>query len=226
MSRRPRTAKKLAQRIELSYFKQPQPLRRWRFILSVTFPALALLWLAAAGVSKNRSPYSMGRVAASHAFFGQKCSACHVADTVSFRHRVTDQACLACHDGPIHHADQLFTPSCSSCHVEHQGRMRLAAVRDASCMQCHANLTTRAGAPHFVRSIVSFARHPEFAPLRANFTDPGTIRFNHAAHLVANLIGPGGRRVQLACNDCHRPGAPRGSWPYGEIGRASCMVRV
>jgi len=160
----------------------------------------------------------MGAVSAPHALFGQKCSACHVADTVSFRHPVTDQACLACHDGPIHHADQKFTPSCSSCHVEHQGRIRLAAVRDSSCTQCHANLTTRAGAAHFVLSIVSFARHPEFAPLRANFTDPGMIKFNHSAHLVANIIGPGGRRVQLACEDCHRPGAPRGSWPYGQPG--------
>ncbi len=218
MARRPRTAKKLAQRIELSYFQRPQPLRRWRFILSVAFPALALLWLAVAGLSKNRTPYSMGAVSPPHALFGQKCSACHVADTVSFRHPVTDQACLTCHDGPIHHADQKFTPSCSSCHVEHQGRIRLTAVRDSSCTQCHANLTTRAGAPHFVRSIVSFARHPEFAPLRANFADPGTIKFNHSAHLVTSLIGPGGRRVQLACNDCHRPGAPRGSWPYGQPG--------
>lgn len=218
MARRPRTAKKLAQRIELSYFQRPQPLRRWRFILSVAFPALALLWLAVAGVSKNRTPYSMGAVSAPHALFGQKCSACHVADTVSFRHPVTDRACLACHDGPIHHADQQFTPSCSSCHVEHQGRIRLTAVRDSSCTQCHADLTTRGGAPHFVRTVLSFARHPEFAPLRANSTDPGTIKFNHSAHLVTSLIGPGGRRVQLACDDCHRPGAPRGSWPYGVPG--------
>ncbi|HVA72874.1 MAG TPA: hypothetical protein VNF02_07145 [Candidatus Limnocylindrales bacterium] len=218
MSRRPRTAKKLAQRIELSYFKRTQPLRRWRFVLSIAFPALALLWLAAAGVSRNRSPYSMGPVSAPHAFFGQKCSACHVADTASFRHPVTNQACLACHDGPIHHADQVFTPSCSSCHVEHQGRMRLTAVRDSSCTQCHANLSTRFGAPHFVRSVVSFARHPEFAPLRDHLKDSTTIKFDHAAHLKANLIGPGGRRVQMTCNDCHRPGAARGSWTYGQPG--------
>ncbi|MFZ0211584.1 MAG: hypothetical protein WAL55_02650 [Candidatus Acidiferrales bacterium] len=218
MPRRPRTAKKLAQRIDLTYFQRPHPLRRWRFILSVAFPVLALLWLAAAGVSKDRSPYSMGPVSASHAFFGQKCSACHVADTVSFRHPVTDQACLACHDGPIHHADQLFTPSCSSCHVEHQGRVRLLAVRDASCTQCHADLATRSGALHFARAVLSFARHPEFAPLRDGFKDPGTIKFNHQVHLQANLLMPNGSRVQLACNDCHRPGSPRGSWPYGAPG--------
>ncbi|MHB8753591.1 MAG: cytochrome c3 family protein [Candidatus Acidiferrales bacterium] len=218
MPRRPRTAKKLAQRIELSYFKRAHPLRRWRFILSVALPAIAIAWLAVAGVSKNRSPYSMGPVSAPHAFFGQKCFACHVADTVSFRHPVTDQSCLVCHDGPIHHADQVFTPSCSSCHVEHQGHIRLTAVRDSSCTQCHADLTTRAGAPHFVRSVLSFARHPEFAPLRANFKNPGTVKFSHAAHLAPNLIGPDGRRVKLACDDCHRPGAPRGSWRYGQPG--------
>jgi hypothetical protein len=218
LARRPRTAKKLAQRIELSYFKRAQPLRRWRFILSVAFPALALLWLAVAGVSKNRTPYSMGTMSAPHAVFAQKCSACHAADTISFRHPVTDQACLACHDGPIHHADQEFTPSCSSCHVEHQGRIRLTAVRDSSCAQCHANLSTRLGAPHFVRTIRSFTRHPEFAPLRDNFSDPGAIKFNHRLHLLGNLLGPSGRRVNLACDDCHRPGTPHGSWPYGAPG--------
>ena len=218
MPRRSRTAKKLAQRIELSYFERPHPLRRWRFILSVAASAAALLWLAVVGVSGSRKPYSMGPVSASHAFFSQKCSACHVADTVSFRHPVTDQACLACHDGPVHQAAQTFAPSCSSCHAEHLGRKQLVTVRDASCTQCHADLSTRTGALHFVRTVLSFAEHPEFAPLRANFKDPGTIKFNHAVHLQENLLGPSGRRVLLACNDCHRPGAGRGSWPYGAPG--------
>ena len=219
MPRRPRTAKKLAQRIELSYFERPHPLRRWRFILSGAVPVVALLWLAVVGLSGSRTPYSMGPVSASHAFFGQKCSACHARDTISFRHPVSDQSCLTCHDGPVHQAAQVFTPSCSSCHVEHVGRARLvAAVSDASCTQCHANLSTTNGAPHFARTVLSFAAHPEFAPLRANSKDPGTIKFNHSVHLQANLIGPNGRRVQLACNDCHRPGAGRGSWPYGVPG--------
>ncbi|MFZ0640618.1 MAG: hypothetical protein WA020_08865 [Candidatus Acidiferrales bacterium] len=218
MPRRPRTAKKLAQRIELSYFERPHPLRRWRFILSVALPVAALLWLAVVRVSGNRTTYSMGPVSTPHAFFGQKCSACHAADTVSFRHPVTDQACLACHDGPVHQAAQTFTPSCSSCHAEHLGRTQLVRMRDTSCTQCHANLSTRTGAPHFVRTVLSFAKHPEFAPLRDDFKDPGTIKFNHAVHLQQNLLGPGARRVQLACNDCHRPGAGRGSWPYGAPG--------
>ncbi|MGH9866063.1 MAG: hypothetical protein ACRD4H_11675, partial [Candidatus Acidiferrales bacterium] len=84
--------------------------------------------------------------------------------------------------------------------------------------QCHGDLSTRSGAPHFVRTVLSFARHPEFAPLRDNFKDPGTIRFNHSVHLAANLLGPGGRRVELECTDCHRPGAPHGLWPYGAPG--------
>lgn len=218
MPRRPRTAKKLAQRIELSYFDRPAPLRRWRFILSVALPALALLWLVVARVSGSRSAYSMGPVSKPHAFFAQKCSTCHAADAISFRHPATDQSCLACHDGPIHQASQVFAPSCGSCHTEHLGRTQLVAVRDASCTQCHANLTTRSGVPHFVRTVLSFASHPEFAPLSSNFKDPGSIKFNHSVHLQQNLLGPDGRRVQLACDDCHRPGAARGSWPYGAPG--------
>lgn len=224
MARRPRTAKKLAQRIELSYFERPHPLRRWRLVLSVALPAAALLWLAVVRVSGNRTPYSMGPVSLPHALFGGKCSVCHLADAVSFRHPVTNQACLACHDGPVHQAAQTFTPSCGSCHTEHLGRTQLVAVRDASCTQCHANLSTRTGAPRFVRSILSFAKHPEFAPLRDNFRDPGTIKFNHAVHLEDNLLGPGDHGVQLACNDCHRPGAARGSWPYGAPGTAAVTL--
>jgi len=42
-----RTTKKLAQRIDLNYFKRPHPFRQWRFWLSVCIPAAAILWLGA-----------------------------------------------------------------------------------------------------------------------------------------------------------------------------------
>ncbi|MBA0087666.1 MAG: hypothetical protein HRJ53_21995, partial [Acidobacteria bacterium Pan2503] len=42
---RTRTTKKLAQRIDLHYFKRPTPLKYAKFWLSFLTPLLALLWI-------------------------------------------------------------------------------------------------------------------------------------------------------------------------------------
>jgi len=201
-----RTTKKLAQRIDLNYFKRPHPFRRWRFWLSVAAPVIAILWLAWYGVAGSNRIYSGGKMSRAHAVLAAKCDACHLRTASTFSAKASDQACLSCHDGPIHHANQTFTPNCSSCHEEHQGRMRLAATADASCTQCHANLRTTGEPTRYVRDIENFGSgHPEFAALRPSAADPGTIKLNHAVHLKKNLKGPNGEPVQLDCDDCHRP---------------------
>lgn len=217
MPREKRTTKTVAKRIDLNYFKRPSPWRRWRFALSVALPSLAVAWLAAYGVARNNHVYSSGKMSPAHAVLTRQCAACHITRAGSLRASATDQACLSCHDGPIHHADQVFTPSCSSCHVEHRGRMRLAATADESCTQCHADLRTSGKATSYARNITEFTSngHPEFAPLRLGFRDPGTIKLNHAIHLKANLIGPNNTRVQLECDDCHRADAANQSWRFG-----------
>jgi hypothetical protein len=202
---RTRTTKKLAQRIDLNYFRRPAPLRRWRFWLSLAAIALALVWIGWHAARRDDALYSAGKLSAAHAVFSNHCSACHVSvPGVFFRREVSDHTCLDCHDGPIHQASQTFTPSCASCHADHRGAIRLAEVSDANCTQCHANLEPRSGAAHYVTHIESFASdHPEFAALRSGAVDPTTIEFNHAVHMQANLTGPNGR-VQLVCGDCHR----------------------
>jgi len=208
------TTKKLAERIDLNYFKHPHPLRRWRTILSVAMPALALLWLLWIAFTHNARVYSSGRMSASHAVLTARCDECHVKEAGSFSAAAEDRACAACHDGPIHHANQVFTPKCSGCHVEHRGPRRLAATADADCAQCHADLRTSGAATGFAREIRSFgAGHPEFAALRPGSTDPGTVKLNHAVHLKANLLGPNGP-VQLDCDDCHRPPASQAAWRF------------
>ena len=153
-----------------------------------------------------RKPYNAGPLAHSHALLGHKCGACHVSQA-SFQRSATDQACLGCHDGPVHHADQTFTPACSNCHVEHQGALRLASTSHRACTQCHENLQTTQGAPNFVSKISGFdSSHPEFAVLRGGRTDPGTIKFNHHVHLKVDLRGPNGP-MQLKCADCHQRAA-------------------
>jgi hypothetical protein len=217
---RTRTTKKLAQRIDLDYFKRPSPFRRWRFLLSVAAPALAVAWIAWYGVRGDRRVYSAGGLSSAHAVLTRQCSACHASNAGLLVRSVADEKCLACHDGAIHHTTQSFTPSCVSCHTDHRGAIRLAATGDANCTQCHADLTILGGSTTFVRNIASLeGNHPEFAVLRSGRRDPGTIQLNHYLHLQPNLLGPNGKRVQMVCSDCHRSAADAGElWPYGDTG--------
>src|ERR1700758_4775419 len=149
MLRRTRTTKKLARRIDLQYFTRPHPFRRWRFWLSVAAPVLALSWLFTLPLQGGEKAYSSGPLSKSHAVFAQKCGLCHVTRAGFFFKEVSDDACVACHDAPLHQSNQTFTPRCSSCHTEHKGSIRLSAVADTSCTQCHAHLKTRGGQPHY-----------------------------------------------------------------------------
>jgi mono/diheme cytochrome c family protein len=222
MLRRSRTTKKLAKRIDLQYFTRPHAFRRWRFWLSVAVPVLALGWLVTQRAQGGQKVYSSGPLAASHAVFTQQCSLCHVARTASFSAQVNDQACLACHDAPAHHTNQTFTPACSSCHLEHKGARSLSATSDSSCSQCHADLRTRDGQPHYVASITKFTNgHPEFSALRTGKADPGKVKFNHNVHLQPHLMGPSNARVELSCDDCHRTTKGLDGWPYAATFDAS-----
>jgi hypothetical protein len=209
------TTKNLAQRIDLEYFKHPHPFRRLRFILSVALPVTALLWLGWHALARNDRLYSGGRMSASHAVLTARCNACHVAQAGAFSARASDQGCDTCHDAPLHHANQIFTPTCAACHAEHRGHPRLAVTADVSCTQCHASLHTTGAATHFTSDITRFVGgHPEFAALRTGSVDPGTIKLNHAIHLKHNLRGPNGL-VQLDCDDCHRTAKPESRWRFG-----------
>jgi hypothetical protein len=209
------TTKKLAQRIDLSYFKRPHPFRRLRFILSVAAPVAAILWLGWYAFARDNHVYSGGRVSTAHAILSTECNACHVKEAGSFSAKASNQGCESCHDGPIHHANQVFTPNCASCHEEHRGHLRLAATSNVSCTQCHANLHTAGAGAHFALTVTRFdGDHPEFAAVRFGNADPGTIKFDHAVHLKHNLRGPKGL-VELDCQDCHRPPVTHSNWKYG-----------
>ena len=203
---RTRTAKALAKRIDLNYFKRPHALRRLRLLLSLAAPAVGLLWLGGMAAAGNRAPYSSGPVSSAHAFAEAKCEVCHQRDE-SFRAHVGDKACLTCHSGPAHvpatAAAAHQEPSCASCHREHQGRVELAAVvPDGKCAECHGDLKTTGSG--IVRSIHSFPdRHAEFAVLREGRKDPGLLRFNHEVHASENLRGPNGPE-KLECATCHQ----------------------
>ena len=208
----------------MNYFKRPHAFRRWRFWLSVSVPLLAVLWLAWHSLTGNQRVYSGGQMSPAHAVLATKCDACHFEMAGFFSAKASDRACLACHDGPIHHANQTFTPKCSSCHEEHRGHARLATTSDAACSQCHADLRTTGAATKFVRDIENFGPgHPEFAAVRPGSIDPGTIKLNHAVHMKRNLAGPNGS-VQLDCDDCHRAPTSTDAWRFGSAPASAMAV--
>ncbi len=220
---RQRTAKTLGTRHDLNYFKRFTAFRFWRLSLALAVPVAAVLWLGSAG-GRKQTIYSKGPLSSAHAFFAEQCGLCHSAlvsgvRMAGFKKTVTDEVCLSCHQAPAHQAGQLFTPTCGSCHVEHQGLVRLSHVQDAQCVQCHRDLQVKDGHSRFVTNIRGFNRnHPEFAPVRdpARSTSSITIAFNHATHLRESIMSPSGR-VKLECEDCHRPASEAaGPWKYGE----------
>ncbi len=218
MPGRIRDTKQLAQRIDRGYFKRLFPIPLWRRILSLAAVCGGLAWLGFHAFAHDETPYSGGPLAAKHAILGGNCAACHGPDSAKGR-KVSDQACLSCHDGPVHNVAQTFSPACVQCHVEHQGAARLVAANGSqACSNCHSNLHTKTGRLSVAANIESFTKgHPEFAPLRRGAADPAAIKFNHKTH-VGDLM--------LKCGECHRPGGVDEAWNFGhaEAGKPSPAV--
>jgi len=224
---RTRTTKKLAQRIDLNYFKRPTPLKRAKLWLAILLPALALAWIVAHFAMRDSRVYSSGRLANPHAVFETQCAACHVREAGSYSAKAENLACLACHDGPIHHAEQTRTPGCAECHLEHRGKINLSAASNQACADCHANLGGHGGAVNYASGIRSFEDgHPEFPPAKVGTRDPGTIKLNHMLHMKPIRSAPHGPNVQLTCGECHRSVAAAASspWPYADAKYAATSV--
>jgi hypothetical protein len=226
---RTRTTKKLAQRIDLNYFKRPTTLKRAKFWLSAAVPAIALVWIGWHGFTRDSRVYSSGRMSGAHAVLEADCVACHVQVAGMFSGAASDSACLSCHDGPSHHAAATKSVGCATCHTEHRGRVNLVAAKNEACAECHGDLKTNSGAPHYAAHIESFEEgHPEFSALRPLngmvAHDPGTIKVNHAIHMKPIRRGPNGPNVQLECGDCHQTGTTSAEWKYADASYASANV--
>ena len=172
--------------------------------------------------------WESGPMSRAHRFFGQDCGGCHEQP---FR-RVRDGACLECHKGQPHHADdaELLRASgleqwrCADCHLEHTGSDGLIATAPRLCTDCHA-APGRTMPASDTRAVTGFGagQHPQFrvrlvAPddgggfgwrrvrLDDSLREDNGLVFPHAAHLAAEGIeGPQGKEV-LDCAGCHRPG--------------------
>jgi hypothetical protein len=211
--------------VELDYVRRPSPLVRWRkYLLLLSWlggvaAAVGLIGWAVAGFPQPRTVYAGGPVSTAHAQFYDQCEFCHTERFATWdrlwrhdegRRSIPNATCAGkCHDGPPHHDTALGTLDCVGCHREHRGQPLLATVADVYCTGCHADLQTRSGETLFDRHVRAFPNdHPEFGRHRGKpLTDPGTIKFNHQAHLKPGLLGPDRKPLDkpLDCSACHRP---------------------
>jgi len=185
---------------------------------------MALTWIAWHFAGHDSRVYSSGRLANSHAVFETQCTACHVRETGAYSAEAENSACLACHDGPIHH--EFDKPmDCSDCHMEHRGRINLSAVKNEGCALCHDRLARRDWG-----HVIDFEEHhPEFSSMRPvdgkSPRDPGTIKLNHLLHMKPIRRSANGPNVQLVCGDCHRPTAAANyPWPYADAKYTAASV--
>ena len=184
-----RETKKIAQRIDPTYFKKSHRLRRMRFRVSLGLFVLSALWIAVAWSIGDQTVYANGPVSDSHALFEADCASCH---TESFG-PVRDASCIECHDaGPHAPPGEGPDPACATCHAEHRGQAALATVDEAHCNRCHESHG----------GITSLENHIEFDVHFRDRIDPHDqfVRFNHGKHLDPGLLeGP------LDCSSCHQP---------------------
>jgi pSer/pThr/pTyr-binding forkhead associated (FHA) protein len=181
--------------------------RPWLTRLSVTALVL-IVTLTLIGLiveTNNQSVFMPGGLSSAHArardphgkAVAANCDSCHSP----FR-SVSSNKCLDCHPHQPH-AIQAGDPDCFTCHAEHRGATKLAAIGDATCTSCHAPL----GASEFGR------QHPDVSYPK----DLNTLRFNHKLHLGAKgIFNAQGKREVLECAACHRSsseflGVPRSS---------------
>jgi hypothetical protein len=226
---RTRTTKKLAQRIDLNYFKRATPFKRVRLLLVILAPLLAVGWLAWKGFGKDSRVYSSGRMSGAHAVLEKQCATCHLQKAREFSSKAVDGACLACHDGPAHHDSQIKAevPDCAGCHMEHRGRINISATANKNCAECHADLRLASGRTLYAKNIRSLEDgHPQVRILLEGTKDPGTIQLNHAVHMKPIRRGPTGPMVQLDCGDCHRAAMQAAAWPwtYGDAKYVAASV--
>ena len=188
-----------------------------------------MLWIVVEAVRGDQRIYTSGPVATAHRMFETDCARCHVnlpkpaagpaagatasdvappkpsivpaaAGRGGYFARVSDGACLACHDGTIHHANMTQDFTCATCHLEHKVGNTLARMSDRHCTVCHDDLQTKDGKTEFERKVTDLAQHPEIALFRKNLKDPTVIKLNHRVHLkTRGRSGP----EPLGCSSCH-----------------------
>ncbi|MEM6858591.1 MAG: cytochrome c3 family protein [Pseudomonadota bacterium] len=192
------------------------------------------------------STWSSGELSLAHHDLKDNCEACHATPFVS----VQDATCFTCHEELGEHAAKPrltagMAPipageawqwavaetlgkegpgSCTSCHLEHEGNVRLEAATQEFCADCHDALDGRLTDVAFGNAADFGDKHPQFRP--AFYTEHGQdepvrvslderieeksgLIFPHDIHMSANggvarmAISLADYDGPLKCADCH-----------------------
>lgn len=217
--------------------------RRWSWtlfilllVVALALPATIILeprWaeLARTTPLPDDNLWLSGPLHSVHSNIDRDCQACH---TQPFA-RVRNDVCMACHDStPLHvpsgHPDlALFEGErCASCHLEHNGEVRMVLEDQRFCASCHADLDEHMHSPAKVGTATDFlADHPALrfsllewqAQTRSwkqgerqsadeNLRETSHLTFDHAQHLDPEGVkNEAGRWEVLDCDSCHTPAA-------------------
>lgn len=192
------------------------------------------------------STWSSGELSLAHHDLKDNCEACHATPFVS----VQDDTCLTCHEElgdhakkprlmkgmapiPGHEAWQWAVAetlgkegpgSCTSCHLEHEGKVRQQAATEEFCAECHQDLDTRLTDVAFSNANDFGMKHPQFrpafyteynqkAPVRVSLDkkveEKSGLLFPHDIHMDQNggvarmAISLGEYGEPLECSNCH-----------------------
>jgi hypothetical protein len=226
MSMMRETGKDRWRRVPKDYFKGPDRLQGAKLLLWLLAFVLSLGWFASGidwtnptswtSTDGNSLRANHGTLARVHAAWDHQCDACHVpfepidgralfASASSPSTRSSDQLCMSCHAGPIHHTSVIESEikGCAQCHRDHQGRdASLIRLADNDCTSCHAELEKHidagkktAGMRDFEKVVTRFdaEHHPAFAPegtivVASKRQDRGKLKFNHARHMMPGIV--------------------------------------
>ena len=228
-----RSQKDRVLRVDPTYLQKPGAGRRLVTKLIFGSCIVAILYAAFATVGPESEKIdNPGHLAAVHAMFENDCNKCHDgADAQGklmhkFSKAVSDKACLACHDGAIHHPNQksfaatnavtqeLQSANCTHCHIEHRGELALAGRSDGYCIECHRNIGQGLGAttqpidPSVPTQVTVFTEkeHPAFGRgvLKGDkVLDTELTLFTHVKHYEKHGLTDG-------CTWCHDRDASNG----------------
>jgi len=205
--RRIRDTKGVAQRLDLGYLKRAAAILlirkrlTWALVAGAVLASVPLVM----GIGGSRKTLESRGLSEAHALFEKRCEVCHAQAFAG----VSDKACQQCHDGAPHPAKQVDSAvhanaqvRCAECHTEHRGKARLAAVGNAHCTSCHADMAAHATGAK-VRNVSAFRpdRHSEFSPV--GMKDDRPLRLNHAIHMPAEPKTIRDVKLPIKCGDCH-----------------------
>ncbi len=194
------------------------------------------------------SAWSSGPLSLAHHDLKDSCESCHVQPFVS----VQDETCLTCHEELGDHAAKprlakgMSIPStfdamqwsigqklgkegpgsCTSCHLEHEGKVRQQAATQEFCADCHTALDARLTDVAFGNASDFGKKHPQFRPTfytafgqkepvrvsmanapveKSGLVFPHDIHMNAQGGVARMAISLPDYGSPLGCASCHEP---------------------